>query len=179
MRTISFLPLLFIFGSTIAFSESRGRFTFLDACNDSIIKPQYWAFGPGFKESKVDSMGLIIDTVGSHMLQVIVHRGAVELIFDQTLSIEKPEDLQDTIVLPKLLEEWDVVVDPPPGRVTHFYYCDQLANGDLEDYYRNGKKRMKGSFKNGIPGPIVYYYDERGKLKRKVFYVNGVYKDSR
>lgn len=48
--------------------------------------------------------------------------------------------------------------------------CGKPCNGLETDYYANGKKRMEGKFRNGLPIEKVLYYDDMGKLLRKVKY---------
>jgi hypothetical protein len=65
---------------------------------------------------------------------------------------------------------------PPPRRPNWGYLCcDNLCEGYNVDYFDNGKKKMEGNFKAGLPlGPLVFYnadgkvreihhYDKNGK----------------
>lgn len=61
--------------------------------------------------------------------------------------------------------------------VAHFYSCDQLADGYIKDYYRTGKLRAEGVFKNGVVSKDFIYFNREGikiehrkKSKKDSFY---------
>lgn len=65
-----------------------------------------------------------------------------------------------------------------------YYYCSKKCDGWIIDYYPGGKKRIEGSFKDGLPlGKLkIFYpsgqlkkvdkYSKRGKLKKRTLYTN-------
>ena len=42
--------------------------------------------------------------------------------------------------------------------------CDNRCDGNRIDYYKNGQKRVEGTFKKGKPVGMVKYYDNTGKV---------------
>jgi hypothetical protein len=74
-----------------------------------------------------------------------------------------------------------VCVIPPQEPGWGYVCCDKLCQGYNVDYFDNGKKKIEGYFKDGLPiGPLTFYnkdgnkiqvhhYDKagKGKLKKK------------
>lgn len=51
--------------------------------------------------------------------------------------------------------------DLEPG---DWLYCDNRCEGNKADYYKNGQKRVEGTFKKGKPVGHVKWYDMNGKV---------------
>lgn len=47
-----------------------------------------------------------------------------------------------------------------------YYNCDTLCDGDCQDYYMNGKIRIKGKFKAGLPIGKLFYYNKDGTIEK-------------
>ena len=61
-----------------------------------------------------------------------------------------------------------------------FYNCDEVCNGLQQDFYSNGKIRMEGEFKNGIPNKKIKKYNKLGELiEIELYRRNGTYKKSK
>jgi hypothetical protein len=73
----------------------------------------------------------------------------------------------DTMLIRKIYECLEPVSHP--GFIG-YCCCDDKCNGYQEDYYDNGKLRMDGNFKDGIPYGEVKTYHRSGKVKEIISY---------
>jgi antitoxin component YwqK of YwqJK toxin-antitoxin module len=67
----------------------------------------------------------------------------------------------DTFLIPKLVV-FNVVGDAE----SQYIYCDSLADGYIEGFFKNGQIRVKGSFMNGHPIDTLFTYYDSGILCR-------------
>jgi len=47
-----------------------------------------------------------------------------------------------------------------------YYNCDNLCDGHCVDYYTNGRIRLKGKFKAGLPIGKLFYHNEDGTIEK-------------
>jgi hypothetical protein len=89
----------------------------------------------------------------------------------------------DTLTRTTIIKGFSVncIIPPPKGPSWGYLCCDNLCEGYNVDYFDNGKKKIEGHFKSGLPiGQLSFYnadgkkieihhYDKSGKgrLKRK------------
>jgi len=62
---------------------------------------------------------------------------------------------------------------PPKGPGWGYLCCDNLCEGYNVDYFDNGKKRIEGTFKNGLPIGQLILYNSEGKKKEVQHYDKG------
>lgn len=80
--------------------------------------------------------------------------------------------------LPRIMKKYTSVIHYPED--LGFYYCDEVCNGFQQDFYANGKLRMEGEFKNGIPIKKLNKYNESGVLVEiELYRRNGTFKKSK
>lgn len=72
-------------------------------------------------------------------------------------------NMQDTVqswaMYPVLIRGYGDGLEPGD-----WLYCDDRCEGNKIDYYKNGQKRVEGTFKRGKPMGHVKWYDTTGKV---------------
>tara|TARA_R110000744_G_scaffold380129_1_gene499883 strand:+ start:829 stop:1407 length:579 start_codon:yes stop_codon:yes gene_type:complete len=82
------------------------------------------------------------------------------------------------IQLPKIMRKYTRELHYPTD--LGFYNCDEVCDGLQQDFYANGKLRIEGEFKNGIPVKEIKKYNESGDLVEiELYRRNGTYRKSK
>ena len=66
----------------------------------------------------------------------------------------------DTFLLERL--NFKIYISNPPH--SEYFECGELANGEIVDFYLDGKIRMKGVFEDGQPVDSLFSYYRNGQL---------------
>lgn len=73
------------------------------------------------------------------------------------------ENMHDTVqtwaMFPVLITGYGDDLEPGD-----WLYCENRCDGNKVDYYKNGQKRVEGTFKKGKPVGYVRWYDTSGKV---------------
>ena len=64
------------------------------------------------------------------------------------------------------------ILPPRPGPNWGFLCCDNMCEGYNVDYFDNGKKKMEGTFKAGLPIGRLVFYNGDGKVTEIHYYDN-------
>jgi len=94
------------------------------------------------------------------------HKGVYQLYFldvDYPLNYIYKGQVSDTLNVPELFYGFPPMHSPIPP---HWIFCNVTANGIMVDYFKSGKKRLKGKFRNGKLIGKLSYYDLEGRLVR-------------
>jgi antitoxin component YwqK of YwqJK toxin-antitoxin module len=161
------LTLLSLIISGIINSQSKIDFKFYDTCTDSVIKLDYSIKSITYTENHFDIMDN--DSVsnikpGKYNIDVFIMDNEVDYkIFTFTKVFENKKIYNDTIELPIVLKKYR-----DTSQYGHIYYgfflCDEICDGYIVDYYKNGVIRLEGNFDNGRPNSEIKKYDSKGKL---------------
>ncbi|HTD98923.1 MAG TPA: hypothetical protein VK668_06530 [Mucilaginibacter sp.] len=92
---------------------------------------------------------------------LLPHKGKYQLYFvdiPYPLTYEFKGQVADTLNFPALF--FGFSLSEPPKWV----FCNKIAHGKLIDYFKPGKKRLQGKFKNGKLIGKLFYYDLDSKL---------------
>jgi hypothetical protein len=159
-------------------AQSMVKIRFYDSCKDSILKLHY-EIDSGFSAaSKIyyetdDSVS--IRGAGFYTVYVSFPRGNwknkyrtgyYNAVYDFVIKIDGVQKYTDTIELPRIIFCTEALDDP----YYKSYTCDELSNGHVIDYYKNGMKRSEGDYINGWPVSAIKHYDKTGKLIAKEKY---------
>jgi len=155
------------------------KIRFYDSCKDSVLKLHYEldsgliVMGDIYHEVK-DS--ILVKKPGLYTLILSFPRGNFkgkfgnghyQAVYYYVINIDGVKNYTDTIELPR-------VTFCSTGALHDSYYksynCDELSNGHVLDYYKNGTKRSEGDYINGWPVRVIKYYDKTGKLIAKEKY---------
>lgn len=163
------VTILFLFISFSLHAEKiKFRCLVKSVCSDSLelLKDFYLIDSLGKKYSSVKDV-CSVDRLGEYTLYSEQLNLGIKPIKIKFISFEeeKVDTIQNFVLYQMLI--------PKRSRSGDWFYCDKIANGYKVDYYKNGKKRIEGKFKNGNPIGILKYYDEDGPGYYNVYYRKG------
>lgn len=124
------------------------------------------------KESVVQIKDSLLFNKENKIIDAIHYKNNVKegfsLIFDENTHclrylIEYDEGKSDKIIV----EFYD------EGRIKSFRSADINSNSQKMSFYENGTVKSIGNTAHGKGNGVWYYFDEKGKLSRKVLYQNG------
>jgi hypothetical protein len=77
------------------------------------------------------------------------------------VKLKKNEDYIDTLYVQRVNELYGVT---SAGGYYGFYYCDELCQGKITDYYKTNVKRLEGTFHDGLPTRQLRKYYPNGNI---------------
>jgi len=170
--------LIFLVSSLSCYSQKHIKidFVFRDACADSvkILSYSMMYMYEDLKVFKSNGRNATLDSAGVYLLYLDIKKGGTVLAYDFMKYYDTGKEYIDTLVIPKLLYE----VPALHSNIYYYYYCDSLADGEIVEYYPNGKKRCSGYFSKGLAEGNLDFFDIRGKLIKRIIYDDGVMGDS-
>ena len=151
----------------------------LNPCNNKIEKIQFYELKKGeYKIKPTDTTGVCVLKEGEYELVWVMANYTLNENIPYKIQVSSSESYKaDTMRLEALNKCHEVIASKP---WSGFCYCDEPCDGYQVDYYKNGNKRIEGTFKKGKPkGKVVYYhpdgtinyieiYNRKGKHKKTV-----------
>jgi antitoxin component YwqK of YwqJK toxin-antitoxin module len=151
---------------------------FLDQCNDSLAENPFWWISDSDTTYYIDDLETnMINLPKPGKYSLFLDIGGEPLI----LNIKSTGEIIDTFYTERTIIV-NYMSNPP---FSEFLDCDELANGQITDYYYNGTIRLKSTYKNGQPidtlkrfyrtGVLKELYIPKKRKRRQItYYANGV-----
>lgn len=147
----------FLLSGTLNAREVKYKLYLKDNCKSTIEQVMYYVLKIGdevYYPNEASGILELPDT-GRYELYIVERLEPIEIIIDDyKLKI-------DTISTPTINFKIETTSQP---KLSGFYCCDTLCNGDYIDYYLNGNIRIEGKFKQGRAIGVVKYYNRKGGL---------------
>ena len=124
-----------------------------------------------------------IPNSGTYELFVTINNGKTEKSFAEIIEFTNSPTVNDTITIPRILYvseklnddfQYKNVIEPK------YYNCQKVCENYEVDYFKNGKIRFEGEFKNGKPiwnsefqrngTYIKFFYDNLGRWTKWEYY---------
>lgn len=180
-KNIILLVLLFMF--YVINAQTKLKFDVIDSCTGK--KPESYNifiqsldFDKELKSYYIDSDSILKIEKGIYIISIDIADGENAKSYNLTREFKDDSLYNVNIELPKIMRKLTSQIHYPTN--LGFYYCDVKCNGWVKDFYSNGKLRISGKFKNGIPLKILNKYNINGELVEIQFYdKNGTYKKSK
>ena len=167
--------------SNISFSQVNIDYRFYDNCKDSILDLNYSLislkdFSMTYSTYENDSLNKI--EFGVYIVDVEIPEGENYKTFNFTKEFKENLVYNDTIELPRIMRKYSSELHNQTD--LGFFECENLCNGEIVEYYKNGNVRMKGIFKNGNPKKELKKYNQKGELVEiEIYNRKGVYRKSK
>ncbi|UCS91777.1 hypothetical protein KZP23_13625 [Echinicola marina] len=161
--------------SQVAFGQIVYSPVFIDPCTEEPAKSRvFWMIVDATKYNGGNYVGrpgptITLPKTGNYILDC---RAVSEAPIN--ISISTQETVRDTFNLSQLQSiVWikpSKSIGNTPNIPPKYFVCspDNLANGKVMDYYRNGKLREEGTFQNGILIDTLRVYYRTGELYKLV-----------
>lgn len=124
-----------------------------------------------------------IPSAGKYELFVIINDKSITRSFEEIIEFKNVLKVKDTISIPKILyvseksnEDFEYLNEIEPK----YYNCQKVCEKYEVDYFKNGKIRFEGEFKNGKPiwnseyqrdgSYIKYYFDKLDRWYKWEYY---------
>ncbi len=130
-----------------------------------------------------ENLKIIIPSEGKYELFVTINDVKTERSFEEIIEFKGVLKVIDTIIIPKIIYvseklnddfESDNIIEPK------YYNCQNICENYEVDFFKNGKTRFEGEFKNGKPiwnseyqrdgSYIKYYYDKSDRWYKWEYY---------
>ncbi|WP_215224095.1 toxin-antitoxin system YwqK family antitoxin [Echinicola shivajiensis] len=146
---------------------------FIDPCTEEPVKSGvFWRIVDSTNNDGKNYVGRPSVTLPKTGNYTLVCRAVSEAPIN--ISISTQETVRDTFNLSQLQSiVWikpSKSIGNTPNIPPKYFLCspDNLANGKVMDYYRNGKLRIEGTFQNGILIDTLRAYYRTGELYKLV-----------
>lgn len=176
MKHLYVIILIFAINNN-GFSQKKIYFEFENFSENKIDSFTIWSQIGEQKVSrlyKIDGDSAVIDLpIAENNISFIVnfYRKGIKYHYLELISTTINRNLRDTTVM---IPAYKFGFGDTAFWDAKYYYCDKVCNGKVTDYFKNGKKRLSGKFKNGLPRRKLYYYDKKGELiKTEKYYKDG------
>lgn len=166
----------------IALSQTKVKFTFTNSCPREQIE-DYNIWMSSLDDETINYWAISKDSIvtikkGVYIVTVYVGKGDYFKTYSFTKEFKSDSIYTVVKELPRIMSKYTRAVDNQ--KFLGFYNCDKVCNGKLQDFYENGKIRMEGEFKNGIPVKQIKKYNELGELVEiEIYNRNGTYRKSK
>lgn len=154
----SFLFLVLILSQSM-FCQTVYQPTFIDQCTNKPIKRVMWWVSDSIQNYGLEYYGMdkvVLPKTGNYQLNCSpISTTPIDI------SITTSGTVKDTFLLSRLNKLMTIGGDYDKSE---YSLCGSLADGEITDYYSNGKKRMKGTFKKGQPVDSLFTYYRNGLL---------------
>jgi hypothetical protein len=130
------------------------------------------------KDYWIDKDAIVSIEKGIYSIFVSVVEGDFIKEYGFMKSFEADSTYSIQLELPRIMRKRTQELHYPTD--LGFYNCDKVCDGLQQDFYANGKMRMEGEFKNGIPVKEIKKYNQSGDLVEIMLYRrNGTFKKSK
>lgn len=157
MKTSFFVLALIL--SQYLFSQIVYKPTFIDQCTNKPAKNVYWEISDAIKSYGNSYSGMdkvTLPKTGNYKLNC---RSISVTPID--INISTSGTVKDTFLTSRLDKTLYIGSDYDKSE---YLLCGSLVNGEITDYFSNGKKRMEGTFKKGQPIDSMFTYYRSGLL---------------
>ena len=130
-----------------------------------------------------ENLKVKIPSFGKYQLFVTINDNKIERSFEEIVEFKNVLKVKDTISIPRILYvseklnddfEYENEIEPK------YYNCQNICDNYEVDYFKNGKIRFEGKFKNGKPiwnseyqrdgSYIKYHYDKLDRWYKWEYY---------
>ena len=130
-----------------------------------------------------ENLKVKIPSSGKYQLFVTINDSKIERSFEEIIEFKNVLKVKDTISIPRILYvseklnddfEYENEIEPK------YYNCQNICDNYEVDYFKNGKIRFEGKFKNGKPiwnseyqrdgSYIKYHYDKLDRWYKWEYY---------
>lgn len=130
-----------------------------------------------------DNLKVKIPNSGKYELFVTISNGKTEKSFEEIIVFTNSSAVNDTINIPRILYVSEKLNDDFEYRnetESKYYNCQNVCENYEVDYFKNGKIRFEGEFKNGKPiwnsefqrdgSYIKFFYDNLDRWTKWEYY---------
>jgi len=179
MKTIFTISLILFIN--LVLSQTTVEFTILDSCSDKQVEDYditLLGVDEEMREYLIKKDSIVNVKKGIYLITVNIGEGDYFKTHSYTKEFKSDSIYKVTRKLPKIMRKYTSEIHHQTDM--GFYNCDKVCNGKQQDFYRNGKIRMEGEFKNGMPIKQIKKYNDKGELVEiEIYNRNGTYKKSK
>jgi hypothetical protein len=181
MKNILTITILLTFN--IVFSQTRLEFTVMNNCSENKVTDYEISitsldFDKEMKDYWIEKDSTVTIEKGIYSIFVSLVEGYFIKEYGFMKGFEADSTYSIQLELPRIMRKRTRELHYPTD--LGFYNCDEVCDGLQRDFYANGKLRMEGEFKNGMPVKKIKKYNESGNLVEiELYRRNGTFRKSK
>jgi len=167
----------------IVFSQTMLDFSVMNNCSENKVEEYEISlssldFDKEIKDYWIDKDSLVTIEKGIYLIFISIVEGDYVKSYGVTRDFKADSIYLMQMELPRIMRKRTRELHYPTD--LGFYNCDEVCNGLQKDFYSNGKIRMEGEFKNGVPVKELKKYNENGELVEiELYRKDGTYRKSK
>ncbi|TKG88260.1 hypothetical protein EYV94_27380 [Puteibacter caeruleilacunae] len=177
-----YILLIFLWLPIVCLGQCKVYLKIHDSCIECENKLSYTVSLTDSTGAHENSKGVNILKKGNAHAWININRCDQFKLLYFDFEVPNSDELHISIVLPKLMEMSTFDGINPHGDHHFYFWCNELANGEVVDYYEDDKVRIRGEFMEGKPiGKLTTYlrnghinfvakYTRKGRFKRLILY---------
>ncbi len=177
------LIIAIVLAVNVVFSQTKLEFAVVDNCSENEVDEYDITilsldFDKEMKEYWINKDSILTIEKGVYSISVNVVEGDYFKSHNFVRDFKTDSVYSINLELPRIMKKYTSELHYPTD--LGFYYCDKICDGWQRDFYSNGKMRIEGEFKNGMPIKEIKKYNESGDLVEiELYRRNGTYKKSK
>ena len=177
------ITITFFLAINMVFSQTKLEFTVVNNCSEKKVDEyDITILSLDFDKKMLDYLiqqdSILNIEKGIYSISVSIEEGDYFKSYNFVREFKADSIYSINLEMPRITKKYTRELHYPTD--LGFYYCEKICDGWQKDYYANGKIRMEGEFKNGIPIKEIKKYNESGELVEiELYRRNGTYKKSK